>query len=134
MGAYWTAFRNAMSRVQSEMNKEKRSIAKAHGNSVFGVDSEAASADPFAAMDGVTVRFVFVRKIILKHHLKYYQQVRPAGCLRGSSVYVKSTLCSKCRHAASTGKMYVALCFAAATDHDARVYHQCVRSVRAQHR
>ena len=56
MGAYWTAFRNAMSRVQNEMNKEKRSIAKAHGNSTFGVDSEAAAADPFAAMDGVTVR------------------------------------------------------------------------------
>lgn len=56
VGAYWTAFRNAMSRAQNEMKKEQRSISKAHGNSAFGVDSEAASADPFAAMDGVTVR------------------------------------------------------------------------------
>ena len=47
--AYWKAMKSAMSRMQSEMKKEQRDISKAHGNSVFGVDSDAAAVRPSSA-------------------------------------------------------------------------------------
>eukprot|EP00940_MAST-03C_sp_MAST-3C-sp2_P002306 g2306.t1 len=56
VSAYWTAMKRAMARVQQEMKTEQRKIAKAHGNAAFGIDDEAAAADPFAAMDNITVR------------------------------------------------------------------------------
>merc|ERR1740130_9951 len=56
MGAYYSAMKTAFGRIQTEVKKEQQDISKTHGNSVFGVDSDAAAADPMAALDAMVVR------------------------------------------------------------------------------